>query len=179
MEKCRSEAPKRPPKRSQKWSRDMLFSILANPWFRATLQGFCLIFMVLGYPGAAKKRSKNASEKKAAKKSDRNRFFTKKCENGAQNGLRFGSRILPRFPPEGSLFRLGAQGDQKGAQGHQKRARGRQKTSKGTPKDTKKALKWSQKGMKIITKIIKIKIQIVLTVWCFLLVVCLKLFQFI
>ena len=81
----------------------------------------------------------------------------------------------PNSPPRGHYSDLGPKGAQKEPKGTKREPEGAKKRQKGT----KKAPKRSQKGMKIITKIIKIKIQIVLTVWCFLLVVCLKLFQFI
>ena len=87
------------------------------------------------------------------KKPSQNRLFAKKYENGAQNGLRFGPRILPQFPPEGSLFRLGPQGRPKGAQGCQKGAKRPQNGPKRSQKGTKKVPKGSQRGMKIIFKI--------------------------
>ena len=102
MRKCRSKAPKRPPKSSQKWSRDVVFPTLANPWFRATLQWFCLIFMVLGCPRMAKKRLKTESKKITSKKTIKIVFSKKnrkKIEFGApmyQKGCQKCSKTNPK-----------------------------------------------------------------------------------
>ena len=101
-------------------------------------------------PRGGQKTIKKRSRKKNVKKAGPEPIL---CENGVQNGLRFVPRILPQFPPEGSLFRLGPQGRPKGAQGCQKDAKRPQNGPKRTQKGTKKVPKGSQRGMKIIFKI--------------------------
>ena len=103
-------------------------------------------FHGFGLPRGGQKTIKKRSEKRTSKKPGQIRFFAKNYENGNQNGLRFGPRILPQFPPEGSLFRLGPQGRPKGAQGCQKAAKRSQKRPNKDPKGYQNHMKLHKKN---------------------------------
>ena len=65
-------APKWLPKWSQKWSPNLLFLLLADPCFRATVQRFSKILGVPRVSGALQNASKNRSRNRGAKKTQKN-----------------------------------------------------------------------------------------------------------
>ena len=77
-------APKWLPKWSQKWSPNLLFLILADPCFRATVQRFSKILGVPRVSGALQNASKNRSRNRGAKKHIKNDKITILVAKGAK-----------------------------------------------------------------------------------------------
>ena len=77
-------APKWLPKWSQKWSPNLLFLLLADPCFRATVQRFSKILGVPRVSGAFQNTSKNRSRNRGAKKHIKNDKITILVAKGAK-----------------------------------------------------------------------------------------------
>ena len=152
MKKCCSEAPKRLPKRSQKWCRETpLSEAMQNRESRSRCSGSFVFGVrdVLGIVKSSQKAIKKRFRKKHVNKTDSKPFFCKKVRKWSPKWTPIWTTNSP----------LGAQGRPKGAQGRPKGAQGCQKgakRSKNGPKRsqncTKTMPKVSKRDMKICVK---------------------------